>query len=149
MAVLVDKNSNIIVQGFTGSEGTFHAGQMIDYGTNVVGGVTPGKGGQKFDDKVPIFNSVQEAVDATGAKISIIFVPAKFFLGAAKETLVIKKKIKINTDKNLNSVFIFFPLAKFLIEIKKGLPLIWQPGCLKAKDPWLCVTGLLQLCYYR
>ena len=77
----------VIVQGITGSYGSLHARNMIAYGTNVVAGVTPGKGGQKFDDKVPIYNSVQEAVDATGAKISIIFVPAKFFLGAAKEAL--------------------------------------------------------------
>ncbi len=66
MSVLVDKNSKIIVQGFTGSEGTFHSTQMIEYGTNIVGGVTPGKGGQTHLDK-PVFNSVAEAVDKIGA----------------------------------------------------------------------------------
>ena len=77
----------VIVQGITGAYGSLHARNMISYGTNIVAGVTPGKGGQKFDDKVPIYNTMQEAVDATGAKISIIYVPAKFFLGAAKEAL--------------------------------------------------------------
>ena len=77
MSVLVDKNSKIIVQGFTGSEGSFHSEQMIDYGTNIVGGVTPGKGGKIHLGK-PVFNTVSQAVKSTGANTSIIFVPAAF-----------------------------------------------------------------------
>ena len=81
MSILVDKNTRLLVQGITGREGTFHTNQMIAFGTNVVGGVVPGKGGQTFEGEgatVPIFDSVREAAEATGANTSIIFVPARF-----------------------------------------------------------------------
>ncbi|MBT3849196.1 MAG: succinate--CoA ligase subunit alpha [Candidatus Marinimicrobia bacterium] len=86
MSILVNKDSRIVVQGITGSEGQFHTGQMLEYGTNVVAGVTPGKGGQStLDDRVPVFNSVEEAVEQTGADTSIIFVPPPFAADAVIE----------------------------------------------------------------
>lgn len=86
MSVLINKNSKIIVQGFTGGEGTFHASQMIDYGTNIVGGVTPGKGGSYHLEK-PVFNTVQEAKNKTNANVSIIFVPPAFAADAILESI--------------------------------------------------------------
>lgn len=84
MSILVDKNSRVVVQGFTGSEGTFHASQMIEYGTNVVGGVTPGKGGQTHLGKL-VFNTVRDAVNEAGANVSVIFVPPAFAADAIME----------------------------------------------------------------
>lgn len=85
MSILVDKNTRLLVQGITGGEGSFHTGQMIEYGTNVVAGVTPGKGGQKFEGKVPVYNTVAEAVAKEGANAAVIFVPPAFAADAIIE----------------------------------------------------------------
>ncbi|MEO8511988.1 MAG: succinate--CoA ligase subunit alpha [Ignavibacteria bacterium] len=85
MSVLVNKNTRLMVQGITGSEGSFHTRQMIEYGTNVVAGVTPGKGGTMFDDKVPVYNTCKEAVEKAGANTAVIFVPPAFALDAILE----------------------------------------------------------------
>lgn len=100
MSVLVNKNSRIIVQGFTGSEGTFHATQMIEYGTNIVGGVTPGKGGQIHLDK-PVFNSVAEAVTVAQADTSIIFVPPAFAADAIMEAAEAGIKVIITITEGI------------------------------------------------
>ena len=84
MSIFIDKKTNIIVQGFTGKFGSFHAGEMIKYGTNIVGGVTPGKGGQKHLG-LPVFNTVKDAVKKTGAVASILFVPPEFAADSAME----------------------------------------------------------------
>lgn len=85
MSVLVDGNTRLLVQGITGGEGSFHARQMLEYGTQVVGGVTPGKGGQNFDETVPVFDTVSAAVEGTGANASVIFVPPPFAADAIME----------------------------------------------------------------
>ncbi len=85
MSVFIDKTTTLLVQGITGRDGSFHTRQMIEYGTRVVAGVTPGKGGQKFDDSVPIFNTVAEAVNATGANTSVIYVPPMYAADAMME----------------------------------------------------------------
>jgi len=100
MSVLVSKESKIIVQGFTGSEGTFHATQMIEYGTNVVGGVTPGKGGQTHLDK-PVFNTVAEAVNTVNADTSIIFVPPAFAADAIMEAAEAGIKVIITITEGI------------------------------------------------
>ena len=84
MSILIDESTRVIVQGITGRDGSFHAGQMLEYGTQVVGGVTPGKGGQEVQG-VPVFNSVKDAKAATGATASVIYVPARFASGAIQE----------------------------------------------------------------
>ncbi|MDC6364611.1 MULTISPECIES: succinate--CoA ligase subunit alpha [Flavobacteriaceae] len=100
MSVLVNKDSKIIVQGFTGSEGTFHASQMIEYGTNVVGGVTPGKGGQEHLGK-PVFNTVEEAVNQVGADTTIIFVPPAFAADAIMEAASAGIKVIITITEGI------------------------------------------------
>lgn len=100
MSVLVNKDSKIIVQGFTGSEGTFHAGQMIEYGTNVVGGVTPGKGGQEHLGK-PVFNTVEQAVNEVGADTTIIFVPPAFAADAIMEAASAGIKVIITITEGI------------------------------------------------
>lgn len=87
MAIYIDKNTRVLVQGITGAAGSFHAKQCIEYGTRVVGGVTPGKGGQRFEERVPIFNTVSEAKEATNANASVIFVPPPFAADAIMEAV--------------------------------------------------------------
>ncbi|MEC8097974.1 MAG: succinate--CoA ligase subunit alpha [Bacteroidota bacterium] len=100
MSIIVDKKSKVIVQGFTGNEGSFHSKQMIEYGTNIVGGVTPGKGGQKHLEK-PVFNTVSEGVEVTGANTSIIFVPPAFAADAIMEAANAAIKVIITITEGI------------------------------------------------
>lgn len=138
MSVLVNKDSKIIVQGFTGSEGTFHASQMIEYGSNVVGGVTPGKGGQNHLEK-PVFNTVQEAVDTTGADVSIIFVPPAFAADAIMEAADagIKVIITITEGIPVKDMMQAKPYAK-----KRGATLI-GPNCPGVITPGEAKVGIM------
>jgi succinyl-CoA synthetase alpha subunit len=139
MSIIVNKNSRIVVQGITGKEGTFHTNQMLDYGTNVVAGVTPGKGGQKFEEKVPIFNTVKEAVDATGADVSVLFVPPPFASDAIYEA----------ADAGVETVVCItegIP-ARDMLKVyhylqKKGTRLI-GPNCPGVISPGQCKVGIM------
>ena len=125
----------VIVQGITGKYGSTHAKLMLEYGTNIVAGVTPGKAGQKFGDKVPIYDSVKDAVEATGAEISIVFVPAKFFLGAAKDALEsgIKLLVAIPEHVPIRDTMKVIELAKQknAIMIGPNTPGVIVPGLIK------------------
>jgi len=125
----------VIVQGITGKYGTRHTKLMIEYGTNIVAGITPGKGGQKFEDTVPIYETVKEAVDKTGAKISIMFVPAKFFLGAAKVALEagIKLLVAIPEHVPVQDTMKVVEIAKQkgAIVIGPNTPGVMIPGLIK------------------
>ncbi len=138
MSVIVNKESKVIVQGFTGSEGTFHAQQMIDYGTNVVGGVTPGKGGQTHLGK-PVFNSVSEGVEQTGADVSIIFVPPPFAADAILEAVDagIKKVITITEGIPVKDMMIVKDLIKH-----KNITLI-GPNCPGVITPGEAKVGIM------
>ena len=104
MSVFIDKSTTVIVQGITGRDGSFHTRQMIEYGTRIVGGVTPGKGGQTFDERVPIFNTVHDAVQSTGANTSVIYVPPMFAADAIMEA----------ADAGV----------KFIVAITEGVPVL-------------------------
>ena len=159
MSILVNKNSRVIVQGITGSEGDFHSKQMLDYGTNIVGGVTPGKGGQyAVDEKIKVFDSVEEAVDQTNANTSIIFVPPPFAADAiieasyaGVETIVcitegvpVHDMVKVKQVTNKNGIRLIGPNCPGIItvdECKLGI----MPGfiCKKGNIGVVSKSGTL------
>ena len=138
MGVLVNKDSKIIVQGFTGSEGTFHAGQMIEYGTNVVGGVTPGKGGQEHLGK-PVFNTVAEAVAKVGADTSIIFVPPAFAADAIMEAADSGIKVIITITEGIPVA----DMVKVYDYIKKRDCTLIGPNCPGVITPEEAKVGIM------
>ena len=138
MSVLINKNSKIIVQGFTGVEGTFHASQMIDYGTNIVGGVTPGKGGSYHLEKL-VFNTVQEAKNKTNANVSIIFVPPAFAADAILESIDAEIEVIVAITEGIP--------VKDMIKVKafiknKKSTLIW-PNCPGVITPNEAKVGIM------
>jgi succinyl-CoA synthetase alpha subunit len=138
MSVLVNKASRVIVQGFTGSEGSFHAGQMIEYGTNVVGGVTPGKGGSEHLGR-PVFNSVKEAVDKTGADVSIIFVPPSFAADAIMEAVDAGIKVIITITEGI-------PVKDMMIAkkyVKEKNAVLVGPNCPGVITPGEAKVGIM------
>lgn len=139
MSILVDKNTRLIIQGITGTEGQFHGGQMIEYGTNVVGGVTPGKGGQTTFDNVPVFNTVKEAVKETDANASIIYVPAAFAAEAALEAIEAGLKTVVLITEHIP----VFQMMKVYWEAKNnGVDLI-GPNCPGLISPGKAKVGIM------
>ena len=148
MSILVNKETKAVIQGITGGAGSFHSSAMLEYGTQIVAGVTPGKGGQKFEDKVPIFNSVYQSVQETGANASVIFVPPPFAADAIMEAvdagiklvicitegLPILDMVKIKPVLNVSGVNLIGPNCPGVItpnECKLGI----MPGHIHQKGP--------------
>lgn len=138
MSILVDKNSKVLVQGFTGSEGTFHASQMIEYGTKIVGGITPGKGGEKHLG-LPVFNTMADGVKATGADVSIIFVPPAYAADAIMEAADSGVKLIVTITEGIPTRDMIY--AKKYID-DRGVRMI-GPNCPGVITPGECKLGIM------
>ena len=138
MSVLVNKHSRVIVQGFTGSEGTFHAAQMIEYGTNITGGITPGKGGQMHLDR-PVFNTVYEAVQKTGADVSIIFVPSAVAADAIMEAADAGIKVIVTITEGIPTQ----DMVKVKVYLKDKNCRMIGPNCPGVITPEECKVGIM------
>lgn len=139
MSILVDRKTKLIIQGITGSHGSFHAKQMLEYGTNVIGGVTPGKGGQWFEQTVPIFNTMAEAVGKTGADASVIYVPAKFAKDAILEAAESGVRLIICITEGI-PVLDMIRVKKYL----QGKPVrLIGPNCPGIITPEACKIGIM------
>jgi succinyl-CoA synthetase alpha subunit len=139
MSIFLDKDSTVIVQGITGRDGSFHSKQMIEYGTKIVGGVTPGKGGQKFENTVPIFNTVADAVSATGANTSVIYVPPMYAADAILEAADagVKLIVAITEGVPVLDMTRVYPFVK-----EKGARLI-GPNCPGLITPGVSKVGII------
>ncbi len=138
MSILVDKNTRLLVQGITGGEGSFHTRQMVDYGTNVVAGVTPGKGGQEMEG-IPVFNTVAEAVKATGTNASVIFVPAAFATDAILESADAGLEVVVCITERIPTQDMI-PIYHYL---KKNNIRLIGPNCPGIISPGKCKVGIM------
>lgn len=144
MSILVDRNTKVIVQGITGSHGSFHTRQMLEYGTKIVGGVTPGKGGQKVEG-VPVFNQVEEALRETGADASVIYVPAKFAPDAIRESVQAGLRLIVCITEGIPAL----EMARVKNEIRAPrrrnfiAPLLIGPNCPGVITPGECKIGIM------
>lgn len=139
VSILIDRNTRVIVQGITGSHGSFHTKQMLEYGTKIVGGVTPGKGGEKVEG-VPVFNGVREAVEATGADASVIYVPARFAPDALHEAVAAGIKLIVCITEGIPAL----EMAKIKAEMNgRGTPTLIGPNCPGIITPGECKIGIM------
>jgi succinyl-CoA synthetase alpha subunit len=139
LSILVDKKTRVLVQGITGGEGSFHTTQMIEYGTNVVAGVVPGKGGQKFNDTVPIFNTVADAVRETGANAAAIFVPPAFAADAIMESAAEGVSVIVTITEGIPTTDM---LAVKAFLNKTGVRMV-GPNCPGVISPGKCKIGIM------
>lgn len=139
MTILVDKETRVLVQGITGDAGSFHARQMIEYGTRVVGGVTPGKGGRRFDDRVPIFDTVGEARRATGANASVIYVPAAFAADAIMEAVDAELELVVAITEGIPVL----DMVKVARAMQGSKTRLIGPNCPGVITPEACKIGIM------
>lgn len=139
MAIWVNENTRLICQGITGSTGSFHCKQMMDYGTNLVGGVTPGKGGQLFEDKIPVFNTVAEAVKETQANASVIYVPPPFAADAILEAIGAGVELIVCITEGIPVM----DMVKVKAAIKNSGSRLIGPNCPGIISPGLCKIGIM------
>ncbi|MBE7412319.1 MAG: succinate--CoA ligase subunit alpha [Leptospiraceae bacterium] len=139
MSVLVNKNTRVVVQGITGKEGSFHASQMIEYGTKVIGGVTPGKGGQKSEHGVPIFNSVKDSIDKEGANAAVIFVPPAFAADAIIECVFAEIPLVVCITEGIPT----HDMLKAWSVLKNSKTRLIGPNCPGLTTPGECKIGIM------
>ena len=139
MSILVDETTRLVVQGITGGEGSFHTKQMLEYGTNVVAGVTPGKGGQKFEDKIPVFNTVEDAVRSEGANTAVVFVPPPFAGDAIMESANAGIRLVICITEGLPAV----DMINVRNYLRSRITRLVGPNCPGVISPGKCKVGIM------